>query len=110
VAVVVLLEQAALDEVPGAHVLRLLLEPEDLLGVGVAREHRRHAVVGPRVELLDAGDGDGRAPGLLPGGDGLDADLAGREHHAAHRRRIAEVGAGVVEDLLERAQEQLTHG
>ena len=51
------LVEAALDRVPRAHVLGLLLQPDDLAGVGVAARARvGHRLVGPRVELLDPHD------------------------------------------------------
>src|SRR5215204_6344369 len=43
------LGQAVLREGPGAHVRRLLLQPDHLAGVGVADRHLGQAVVGPRV-------------------------------------------------------------
>ena len=68
--------RAVLDEVPRAHVLGLLLEPEDLVGVRVLGEHIGHALVRPGVELLDPHDGD-RDLALVAGGDGVLGDLAG---------------------------------
>ena len=56
---------------------------------------------GPRVQLLDPHDRDGRA-GLVAPADQLVAELARAEQHAPHRHRV-EVGGRVVERLVERA-------
>ena len=56
--------QLAVHVVPGAHVRRLLLDPADLGDVGVPVEDDQQLCLGPRVELLDAYDGRGRAGGV----------------------------------------------
>lgn len=73
---------AGLGEAPGARVERLLLRPDDGLGVRVHVEVLAELGPGERVELLDAGDGGG---GELVFGAVLvqgDVDLAGAEDDA----------------------------
>ena len=103
VRVLVGLVEPALDVVPGAHVLGLLLQPDDLVGVRVPRQHVGHLGVGPRVQLLDPGDGH-RSAAPVALGLGLDRHLARGEHDPPDRLRIGH--AQVVEDLLERAVHQ----
>jgi hypothetical protein len=54
-----------LDERPGAHVLRLLLQPHDVLDVTEPLELRADLLLGERVELLDADGHDVRRLHLL---------------------------------------------
>src|SRR5690606_32254979 len=106
VGVLVCLVEASLHEVPRAHVLGLLLEPDDLTGVRVAGERLRHLLARPRVELLDPHDG-GRGAELVAPGDGVVADLAAREDDPTDRRGIDPV---VVDDLAEVSARELVDG
>src|SRR6185503_16584317 len=74
---------AAVDEVPGAHVLWLLLAPHDL-GIGIGREAHAEAGEGKRIELLDADDGDVVDLALAPLGEEIEIDLAAAQQHASH--------------------------
>src|SRR5215468_4708632 len=67
------------DEGPGAHVLGFFLDPDGVLGGGIAREHGSQDVGWERVELLDSNDGG--VGGLAPGAFGLEVveDLSAAE-------------------------------
>src|SRR3954465_13865429 len=74
---------------PGTLVGRLLLHPEELLGVGVLVERGPQPPLGQRVELLDADDRDVVAVVLrLPGGQVV-VDLAAGEQDARDLRAVA---------------------
>ena len=45
------------EEVPGAHVEGLFLEPHDVLDVRIAVEHRINGVARERIQLFDPADG-----------------------------------------------------
>src|SRR4030095_14703428 len=62
---------------------------------------------GPRVELLDAHDGDVSRTLLLPSRQVV-VDLPGAEQHPPHRGRIGD--AGVVERLAEAAVDEIADG
>src|SRR5439155_10647375 len=61
-----LLEPVA-NRAPRAHVLRLLLRPDDLLEARMGRDQRRGCLGRERVELLETGDRDGVRPRLVAG-------------------------------------------
>src|SRR4051794_36829393 len=69
---------------PGAHVLRLLLRPDDLLEPRIRRDELACRVDWEWVELLDSRDGDvgGRRARLVP--DEVVVDLARAEDEPAH--------------------------
>ena len=97
--------RAGLDEVPRAHVLRLLLEPHQLAGVRVALEHLEQPLLRERVELLDADDRGrrlraGRARPSRPS-----TTLPLQNTSRRDRGRIGD--ERIVEHLLERAGRQL---
>src|SRR5215470_15797840 len=73
---------------PRAHVLRLLLRPDDLLERRIGADELRGLLDRERVELLQAGDGNVpglRAP-LVP--DDVVVDLPAAEHEPADVLRI----------------------
>ncbi len=94
--------QAGMDEGPATHVLRLLLEPDHLGGLGVALEGAGDLLHRPWVELLDPDDGHlgGRCLVQLgPVGQSLMGDLPAAQNDAPHRVGID--GSLVVENEAE---------
>ena len=71
----------------GAHVLGLLLQPDDLGAVRVPAELLGDRLERPRVELLDPGDRDRTRRARRGSSIGVDADLARGEHDPRDRRR-----------------------
>src|SRR3954451_12150666 len=66
----------------GAHVARLLLDPDDLAEVRVAADELRDLRLGERVEELDAPDGDALVGLAVRVADEVVVDLAGAEDEA----------------------------
>ena len=93
-------------ELPGAHVLGLLLQPHQVLGVRVALQRGQQLLLGEREQLLDADDCRGHA-GLVPASQRVEGDLARAEDQPLDGRGV--VDPRVVEDLLERPARQLVH-
>ena len=69
--------EPAVDEVPGAHVLGLLLQPHHLLRRRVTPQHLGDLVFRPRVELLDPDYGDmgSGVTELIAPADGIEGHL-----------------------------------
>src|SRR4051794_3735095 len=112
------LHQAGEHVRAGAHVARLLLDPDDLAQVRVAADQLGDLRLGERVEQLDAADGDALVALAVRVADDVVVDLAGAEDQARdllHRHaRLAEHGeeAGLGEVLdpvrrLRQAQQRL---
>ena len=89
----------------GAHVGRLLLHPDDLLGVGVLVEGRLQFNFGPWVELLDEKDTDGHVFALCTLDAEVVADLSGADEEAA---RVFDVVVG--QDVFEGGLAELGDG
>src|SRR5207248_3774004 len=72
------------DRPPGAHVLRLLLRPDDLLEARVRAEHLRRRLDRERIELLEARHRDvlGTLARLVP--DDVVVELPGAEDESPH--------------------------
>ncbi len=70
-------------EVPGSHVFRLFLYPEEFGGVGVAMKNVGQLPEREGVKLLDANDSDIVAPQFLALVDQVVVDLAGAQQNAA---------------------------
>ena len=96
-----------LHEEPCALVLRLVLAPHDLGGVGVLLELRRESLVREGVELLDADHGHVARLLLLALLDQVVIDLARADHHAAHA--LGDVGAEVFLDRRRRIGTRCEH-
>ena len=101
------LVETSLDEVPGTHVLRFFLEPDEVAGLGIATKRNLECVGRPRVELLDADDRDRGIFAAVAGSDHVVADLAGRQHDLGDVGGPQVVDVGIVEQFLERAAGQL---
>src|SRR5579862_2573849 len=80
--------QAVVHEVPAAHVPRLLLHPDDLRRVRVARELLFDGAEGERVELLETDQGDRIGLAFAARGEERIVDLAAREQDAPHACRV----------------------
>src|SRR5439155_16933391 len=89
------------DGAPGAHVLRLLLRPDDLFESRVRAQQLGSRGDRERVELLEPRDGYllGRRTLLVPGN--VVVELPRGEHQPRHALAI---GAAIVEDGPERAR------
>src|SRR4051794_1897809 len=72
--------QAMPDRAPGAHVLRLLLRPDDLVQVRVRGDQPMRCDRRERIELLDTRDGDARVVAGELLADDVVVDLPGAEH------------------------------
>ena len=97
------LGHAARHHLPGAHVLRLLLDPDDLLEVRIAGDQLGDLLARERVEQLDAGDRDLRRRLALLVAVDVVVDLAAAEHQPLDL--VAAVGgARVVDHELEAAR------
>ena len=96
------LVQAVLHEGARAHVLRLLLDPDHLAQVRIAREQLEHLGGRERVEQLDAPDCDVAGGRALLVADDVVVDLAAAEDEAADG--VGGLGGiAVGEDRLEAA-------
>src|SRR6056297_671848 len=92
------------QEPPGAHVLRLLLDPDQRGVRRVERQRLLDLLVGPRVELLEAHDGDVVALALLALGQQVVVHLAAARqdpgdavgHHLGVGQHAPETAAGEV--------------
>src|SRR6056297_3806190 len=92
------------QEPPGAHVLRLLLDPDQRGVRRVERQRLLDLLVGPRVELLEAHDGDVVALALLALGQQVVVHLAAARqdpgdavgHHLGVEQHAPETAAGEV--------------
>src|SRR5205085_4963965 len=73
---------AAVDDSPGAHVLRLLLAPHELR-VAIACHRLAEHAEGERIKLLDPDQSDVGDLALAPRLQEIVIDLAAREHDAA---------------------------
>ena len=71
------------DEVPGAHVLRLLLAPDDV-GVDIRFQHPAQRLCRERIDLLQPHDGDVLDVLRPPFLQQIVIHLAGADHDAAH--------------------------
>src|SRR4051812_45134074 len=67
-------------EFPRAHVLRLLLQPDDLAQRRVLRQYLAERDLREWIELLDADDRDRGSSGPQLAGDQIDGDLAAAQH------------------------------
>src|SRR5579875_349636 len=97
-----IIAQPPLDEVPGAHIARLLLHPDDLGRVGVGGDDLAYLLLREGIELLDPHDRDllGQLAGsVLLAGDQIDPDLARAENQPADRVLI--IDRFVVDHRLE---------
>src|SRR5262249_25171091 len=97
------LEEARPDAVPRAHVLRLLLHPDERRAVLERLERRRQLLV-ERVELLQTHDGHVLAPELLPLLGEVVIDLAAAQEDPLHLGRAHAV---VADDALELAVREI---
>src|SRR4051812_19270711 len=92
--------EARAEEVPGAHVERLLLHPEEL-GVGIWLQRLLDVLVVERIELLYAQDGDVVPLPLRAGSEKIVIDLARAEQDALRLlRRDGVVGNDALEGAL----------
>ena len=107
-AVTKLAVQETVHVVPRAHVLRLLLQKDDLGERSIAVEDLGELGRGPGMELLYTDDGDGRrcSPGLVAPGDGVVGNLARAEDDSFHRAPVDL--AGEVRRLLGSILERLS--
>src|ERR1035437_5714437 len=79
--------QATVNKAPSSHVLRLLLEPDDLGRPGESRQEVEDLLVWPRLELLDARYRDGSASHLddpVAPRHCVVGNLPAAQHHAAN--------------------------
>src|SRR4051794_7131197 len=98
--------EAAGHDLPGAHVPRLLLAPDDLLQVRVAGDQRRQLVPRERVEELDPCHRNRLGALAVVVVVDVVEDLAAAQDEALDRV-LASLGAGVVDDQLELAVGQV---
>src|SRR5205807_1845893 len=76
------LQQARRHVRAGAHVARLLLDPDDLAQVGVAVDELEDLLLGERIEQLDTTDRHARVPLAVGVADDVVVDLARAEDDA----------------------------
>src|SRR5688500_1499842 len=81
------LPQLRLDVGPGAHVPRLLLDPDQLLQLGILRQHRPHLGPGKRIELFQPDDGGTAALHLVGLAEQVVVELAAAQHQPRHLAR-----------------------
>src|SRR5690606_3839676 len=108
-AVAHVLVQVMLHVEPRPLVLRLVLHPDQFLGVGVFLQFGLEGLVGEGVELFDAQDGHVLAALLIACVDQIVVDLAGAHLHALHLGRD-DVRAGFADHGLEGAGGQVFQG
>src|SRR6266508_6455908 len=92
--------QARSHEIPSAHVLRLLLRPDDLFGLRVGGHPLLQQRSREWVELFETQDGDASIAALLVFGHQVVIDLAAANDHSLDAARIARVADDRIEASL----------
>src|SRR5215467_4634763 len=90
---------APVDKGPGAHILRLLLAPDDL-GVAVALQHFGQRIERERIELLNPHQRDALLSALGAVLCQIEIDLARAQHDAAHCVIRSDIAA-LADDAME---------
>src|SRR5205823_8827587 len=99
--------EAVANRPPGAHVLRLLLGPDDLTEVRVSGDELGIGLDRKRIELLEPGDGDVSCPGAFFVSGNVVIDLS-RAHDEA--RYAFALRARIVDHGLEGAFGEIGEG
>src|SRR5258707_15268618 len=76
-------------ELPGTHVLRFLLQPDDVADRGIASEHLVERDLRERIQLFDAADRDIGGSATAVAGDEIDVNLAAAQDETLDAARVS---------------------